>query len=67
MRKKPTTTFLDGEDIEKLKDLSRETGRPISTIIREAVKRFLKEKAINGSNGHEKENMDRRNLYSRPL
>jgi predicted DNA-binding protein len=41
--RKPVTTFLDPEDLEKLEDLSRETGRPLSTIVREAVKRFLKE------------------------
>jgi predicted DNA-binding protein len=43
MAKQPVMVYLDVEDMEKLEDLSRETGRPLSVIVREAVKRFLKQ------------------------
>lgn len=43
MTKKAITVNLDPEDLEALEDLSRETGNGISTLIREAVKRMLKE------------------------
>jgi predicted DNA-binding protein len=43
VKKVPTMVYVDPDDMAKLEDLSRETGRPISTIIREAVKRFLRE------------------------
>jgi predicted DNA-binding protein len=42
-RKINVTTMLDPTDFERLSDLSRETGKPISALIREAVKEFLKE------------------------
>lgn len=43
MVKKEISVSLDPEDIEALEDLSRETGRSVSTLIREAVKKMLKE------------------------
>ena len=46
MGKKPVTTYLDEQDQAKLDDLSRETGRPISVIVREAVKRYLKQERM---------------------
>jgi predicted DNA-binding protein len=43
VKKIPTMVYVDPEDMTKLEDMSRETGRSISTIIREAVKMYLKE------------------------
>jgi len=43
MRKKVGhTVFLDPEDIQFLKDESRETGHSLSTLIREAVKKWIR-------------------------
>jgi hypothetical protein len=37
------TVFLDPEDVEFLREKSRETGRSFSTLIREAVKKWIRE------------------------
>jgi len=37
------TVFLDSEDVEFLRQKSRETGRSFSTLIREAVKKWIRE------------------------
>jgi len=42
-RKFTVTVFLDPEDYNTLVDLSRKTGDSLSALIREAVKRYLKE------------------------
>jgi len=36
------TVFLDPQDLEFLKEKSVETGRSLSTLIREAVKEYIK-------------------------
>jgi len=43
-RKKLASTLLDDEDLQKLEDLSRVTGHSISSLIREAVKEWLKKR-----------------------
>jgi hypothetical protein len=43
-RKVNITAYLEIEDVEKIEDLSRETGESISSIIRQAVKDFLEKK-----------------------
>lgn len=43
MTKKAITVNLDPQDLEALEDMNRETGNGISTLIREAVKKMLKE------------------------
>jgi len=43
-RKTTVTAYMDLEDIEKLEDLSRQTGESISSIICTAVKEFLEKK-----------------------
>ena len=37
-------TFLDGEQMARLRQISSKTGAPISTLIRMAVAEFLKAK-----------------------
>jgi len=37
------TVFLDPEDLEFLKEKSAETGRSLSSLIREAVKKWIRE------------------------
>lgn len=37
------TTYLDPRDLELLNDLSEETGRPVSSLICEAVEDFFEE------------------------
>jgi hypothetical protein len=37
------TVFLDPEDLEFLRKKSGETGRSLSTLIREAVKKWIRE------------------------
>lgn len=45
-KKRGVTVFLDPEDIRFLKEKNSETGRSLSTLIREAVKSWIrKEKA----------------------
>jgi predicted DNA-binding protein len=41
-RKVSRTVFLDPEDLEFLEMKSAETGRSISTLIREAVKSYIR-------------------------
>jgi predicted DNA-binding protein len=36
------SAYIEQEDLERLEDLSRETGKSISALIREAVQEFLK-------------------------
>jgi predicted DNA-binding protein len=43
-RKVNVTAYIDLEDLERLEDLSRETGESISSIICKAVKEFLEKK-----------------------
>jgi len=42
-RKRGRTVFLDPEDIQFLKEKSQETGCSISTLIRTAVKKWIRE------------------------
>jgi len=42
VRKINVTTMLNPQDFEALTNLSRETGKSISALIREAVKEWLK-------------------------
>ena len=45
-RKRGVTVFLDPEDLKFLREKNNETGRSLSTLIREAVKSWIrKEKA----------------------
>lgn len=41
--KKQVDVSLDTQDIKSLQKISEETGRSLSSIIREAVKKYLKE------------------------
>ena len=43
-RKVNITAYIELADLEKLEDLSRETGKSVSSLIREAIKKFLEEK-----------------------
>lgn len=43
-RKVNVSAYIDLEDLERLEDLSRETGESISSIICKAVKEFLEKK-----------------------
>jgi hypothetical protein len=43
-RKVNVTAYIELEDLERLEDLSRETGESISAIICTAVKEFLDKK-----------------------
>jgi len=43
-RKINVTTMLDPEDFEQLTELSRKNAKPISALIRMAVKEFLEKK-----------------------
>jgi predicted DNA-binding protein len=43
-RKVNVTAYIELEDLERLEDLSRETGESISSIICTAVKEFLEKK-----------------------
>lgn len=44
MRKVRVSVCIEPEDLERLEDLSRETGKSISSLIRAAVKMFLEGK-----------------------
>ncbi|MEM3874877.1 MAG: ribbon-helix-helix domain-containing protein [Candidatus Bathyarchaeia archaeon] len=46
-RKVKVSASIDREDLERLEDLSRETGRSISSLVCMAVKEFL-EKRLEG-------------------
>jgi len=39
------TAFMDYEIYEKLRHISRKRGKPISSLIKEAIKEFLKKHA----------------------
>ena len=41
--KKQIPVALDSQDLQSLQEISEETGRSLSSIIREAVKKYLKE------------------------
>jgi predicted DNA-binding protein len=43
-RKVNVSAYIEQEDLERLEDLSRETGKSISSIICNAVKEFLEKK-----------------------
>jgi predicted DNA-binding protein len=43
-RKVNVSAYIELEDLERLEDLSRETGESISSIICKAVKEFLEKK-----------------------
>ena len=43
-RKVNVSAYIKQEDLERLEDLSRETGNSISSIICNAVKEFLEKK-----------------------
>ena len=43
-RKVNVSAYIEQEDVERLEDLSRETGNSISSIICNAVKEFLEKK-----------------------
>jgi len=59
-RKINVTTMLNPEDFQRLTDLSRETGKSISSLIREAVQTWLNEKHPLG--GREVKKLAKRNL-----
>jgi len=44
-RKVKVSVLIEQEDLERLEDLSRETGKSISFMVRAAVKEFLERKA----------------------
>lgn len=46
MKKTQISVNLDLEDAERLEDLSRETGLSLSSLIRQAVKGWLKTSAF---------------------
>jgi predicted DNA-binding protein len=54
-RKVNVSAYIEQEDLERLEDLSRETGKSISCIICNAVKEFLgkKLKTVEGGEGLE--------------
>ena len=39
------SVLIEQEDLERLEDLSRETGKSISSMVRAAVREFLERKA----------------------
>lgn len=39
------TVFMDYEIYEKLRDISRKRAKPISSLVKEAIKEFLKKHA----------------------
>jgi predicted DNA-binding protein len=43
-RKVNVSAYIELEDLEKLEDLSRQTGESISSMICTAVKKYLQEK-----------------------
>jgi hypothetical protein len=45
-RKVNVSAYIEQEDLEKLEDLSRQTGESISAMICLAVKKYLQEKSI---------------------
>jgi predicted DNA-binding protein len=47
------SVLIEQEDLERLEDLSRETGKSISSMVREAVKEFLEGKAAERGQGYE--------------
>jgi len=51
-RKVKVSASIEQEDLERLEDLSRETGKSISSIVCMAVKEFL-EKRLKGGKGVE--------------
>ena len=54
-RKVKVSVLIEQEDLERLEDLSRETGKSISSMVRAAVKEFLERKAhgVERGQGHE--------------
>jgi len=50
-RKVKVSVLIEQEDLERLEDLSRETGKSISSMVREAVKEFLERKAHGAERG----------------
>ncbi len=52
-RKVKASALISQEDLERLEDLSRETGKSISSLVREAVKQFLNKQREVGGNGDE--------------
>jgi hypothetical protein len=50
-RKVNVSAYIELEDLEKLEDLSRQTGESISSMICRAVKEFLEEKVKLGEGG----------------
>ena len=54
-RKVKVSVLIEQENLERLEDLSRETGKSISFMVREAVKEFLERKAhgVERGQGHE--------------
>ena len=47
------SVLIEEEDLERLEDLSRQTGRSISSMVRAAVKEFLERKVAERGQGHE--------------
>jgi len=47
-RKVNVSAYIELEDLERLEDLSRQTGESISAMICTAVKEFLETKAVEG-------------------
>jgi predicted DNA-binding protein len=43
-RKVNVSAYIEQEDLERLEDLSRQTGKSISSIICRAIKEFLEKK-----------------------
>jgi len=52
-RKVKVSVLIEQKDLERLEDLSRETGKSISSMVREAVKEFLEGKAAERGPGYE--------------
>ena len=53
-RKVKVSVLIQQEDLERIEDLSRETGESISFLVRVAVKEFLERKlAAERGQGHE--------------
>ena len=48
------SVLIEEEDLERIEDLSRQTGRSISSMVRAALKEFLERKlAAERGQGHE--------------
>jgi len=53
-RKVNVSAYIEQEDLERLEDLSRQTGESISSIICRAVNEFLEKlKPVEGGQRHE--------------